>query len=377
MRNVIVLPLALVCAGVALGEEVLKEDKVPVWANSKHEERIEKVVEIIGETFAEIECKIGPGATSVIKRDDVAGEINYEGDDDLTKVRRALNGDPSECAKLAKALAEKAAQKRTRPIFEQHALWYWAVSLHNAGSLKDAAAKYAEMMQKYPKTQYLYGAAEKAVECYGASDPAGAKAFIGQLQKVSVDDGGKFGAMRDYLSATVDEKGNPSGAKGTYAKVEGAAARFPDIQMKAKVGGARCMLALKEYPAAEKKFREVADSGVRGLVRLSAWNGVGDVNLAKADEERNPANKWPLVKNALMAYLRSAIQYTPDEGESWEEKAKGMAKAGHCFEMYADSMTDATQKGEYKSRAQGLYNDCIGQFGSNGGWGQWASKRRR
>ncbi|MEK7866052.1 MAG: hypothetical protein AAB434_05170 [Planctomycetota bacterium] len=369
MRNVIVLSIALACAGIALGEEVLKEDHVPV-------ENGEKVVEIIGETFAEIECKIGPGATSVIKREDVTGEINYEGDDDLTKVRRALNGDPAECAKQAKALAEKAAQGRTRKIFKQHALWYWAVSLHNGGDLKGAAAKYAELMQEFPKTQYLYSASEKAVECYLlGGDAAGAKAFIGQLQKVNVDDGGKFAVLRDYLSASVDEKGNPSGAKGMYAKVEGAAARFPDVQTKAKVGGARCMLAGKDFAGSEKKFREVADSGVGGLVRLAAWNGVGDVNLAKAEEEKNPANKMPLVKAALMAYLRSAIQYDPGEGESYEEKAKGMAKAGHCFEMYADSFSDATQKAEYKNRARGLYGDCVGQFGSGGGWGAWAAKR--
>ncbi len=371
MRNLIVVSLALACAGIALAEEDLKEDRIPVGNG-------EKVVEVTGETFSEIECKIGPGATSSIKREDVTGEIEYVGGEELKKVRRALNGDPAECAKAAKALAEKAAQGRTRKIFEQHALWYWAVSLHNAGDLKAAAAKYAELMQKYPKTLYLYGAAEKAVECYLLSgDGAGAKTFVGALQKVNVDDGGKFGVMRDYLSATVDEKANPSGAKGTYAKVEGASARFPDVQTKAKVGGGRCMLAGKDYAGAEKKFREVTDSGVKGLVLITAWNGVGDVNLAKADEEKNPANKAPLVKLALMAFLRSAIQYTPDEGESWEEKAKGMAKAGHCFEMYADSLTDATLKSEYKNRARGLYNDCIAQFGSGGGWGQWASKRLR
>lgn len=161
MRNVLLASIAFVCGATVLGQEQLKEDKVPVWTDSKRQGTSEKVVEIIDETFAEIVCKIGMGATSVIKREDVAGEINYEGDEELQKARRMLGGDPSASAAAFKALAEKAAQKRTRQIFEQHALWGWALSLHNGGDLKAAAGKYAELIQKYPKTMYIYGAAER------------------------------------------------------------------------------------------------------------------------------------------------------------------------------------------------------------------------
>lgn len=372
MRNFVVASIVLACAGIALGQDDLKyKDKVRLKNGTTQE------VEIIGETFAKVKCKIGPGATTDFNRSDVE-EIKYDQGSDLEQAKRALNGNPEQAAGMFAELAKKAASGARRKIFEQHALWYHAVCLHNIGDLKTAAAKYGELIAKYPDTMFLYGASEKAVECYlSVPDVKGAKETLSSLKNVRVDDGGRFNAMRDYLTATVEERSNPGGARGMYEKVAAAAANYPEIQWKAKVGVGRCSLATKDYVGAEKKFREVADSGAKGAVKMAAWNGIGDVSWAKAEEEKNPANKMPHFKAALMAYLRSAIQYEPEEGESWEERAKALYMAGYCFEAYADSFTDAAQKAEYKNRARGMYSECVSQFGSGGGWGGKAAKRLR
>ncbi|GEM_PF-2891340 len=368
MRNVVSISLALACAGIAFGGGERPQDRVPL-------ENGEQVVEVICETLTEIECRVD-SATIVFKREDVMGKIDYDGGEELERARRALDGNRVGSAELFQALAEKAALGRTRKVFEQHALRGWATALFSAGDFKMAASKYAELVQKYPKTQYLYDAAETGVECYLQSgQDEEAKAFVGLLQTVIVNDGGQFSATRDYLAAAVEEKSNPAAAKAAYERVERGAAAYPEIQRNAKVGGARCMLAAKDYAGAERKFREVAEGGSQGDLVIRAWNGVGDVNLARADLERNPANRMPLVKAALLAYLRSAIQYYPEVGESREEKAKSAVKAGQCFEMYADTFNDRQRRAEYQARAQGLYSDCVSKYGPDSVWGKVAVRK--
>ncbi|MEK7866083.1 MAG: hypothetical protein AAB434_05325 [Planctomycetota bacterium] len=365
MRHVALFSLA--CAGIALGGDA-PLDRVPLRSG-------EQVVEVVGETLLEIECRV-ERATIIFKREDLTGEIDYDGGAELERAREASKRKPATSIAPFQALAEKAAQGRARKVFEQHALWGLANSLRNAGHLTEAASKYAELVRKYPKTQYLYGAAENGVECFLSSEESeGTNAFLGLLRAVNVTDGGRFGTTRDYLAAAVEEKSNPAGAKAKFETVERASAGYPDLQRKAKVGGARCLLAAKDYAGAERKFREVAAGGSEGLLVIRAWNGVGDVNLAKSDLERNPANKAPLVKAALLAYLRSALQDRAIDGESREEMAKSTAKAGECFDMYADSFADAERRAEYKARARELYSECVSQFGPGGVWAPWSKKR--
>lgn len=367
--------LVLVAAGMAFGapDELKYQDKVyPIDKQKGGPQRDPKVVEISEETFDRVKFNLGAGASSDLPREEIY-LIRYdpkEGGSELDAAKKALDGGQDASA-MYKTLLNKVQSGGGRKLFEQHALWGYAVSLHNLGKLTEAAALYAQLIDKYPKTLYLYAAAEKAVYCFlGAGDVAGAKATLGKLQGVKPDDGGKFDATRDYLAGLIEETAkNPSGAMASYKKVE--VTKFADVAGKGKLGVGRCMVATGDFAGAERKFREVIDSGAaKGMTLGGAWNGIGESNIKQGEEAKNPAQKVQFFHNALMAYLRCAIQYNPLPDESDEEKVKAMAKAGYCFEQVADAQDTPENKLKYKDRARSMYQDAMG---AGGGWGKWAS----
>ncbi len=381
MRYATTLVLALVAAGMAFGQadDLKYHDKVYKYADNtrtKPKSDPEQPCEVTDETYAKVKCNLGRGATTELNKEEIFNIIFDQGSD-LKQAQQALSGDPATAAGLYKALLAGIKGGSKRKVLEQHAMWGYALSLHNQGDLPNAAAAYLDLISSYPNTAYIYGAAEKGVACFlgsrDAAGVAGAKATITKLQAVKPDDGGKFESLRDYLSGLVEETaGNVDPAMNSYKKVEGC--RAPDVAAKGKLGVGRCLVLKDDFAGAERKFREVIDGGqATGMTLGGAWNGIGEVNFKQGEAAKNPKDKVTFFHTALMAYLRCAIQFNVGEGESWDEKGKAMARAGYCFEQVADAQDTPDNKQKYKDRARSMYQDCIGAVGAGGGWGKWAS----
>jgi hypothetical protein len=105
---------------------------------------------------------------------------------------------------------------------------------------------------------------------------------------------------------------------------------------------------MKKTADAEAKYRGLVSRDVPALVLAGAWNGLGDIMFA-AGKAKPDAD---VITDALYAYLRGSVLYTPNPGESTLELERSLRGSADCFLALSQIETKPERKNLYAARAK-------------------------
>src|SRR5262249_37000623 len=133
-----------------------------------------------------------------------------------------------------------------------------------------------------------------------------------------------------------------------YDEAQKAPGAPPTTALEAQLGLARCLQQESgKAGEAEQQFRKLVTEDAPNAVLAGAWNGIGDITLAagyaKKDQEK--------ILDALYAYLRGVVQYTPAPGEATNEYERALAGTAKCFEFISQLETRTERKRPFLERA--------------------------
>ncbi|MBI3271934.1 MAG: hypothetical protein HYZ53_23275 [Planctomycetes bacterium] len=319
----------------------------------------------------------------------VAGVRYDPAPDGLEEAERLTAERQYEAALAAwKALRPRA----TRRVVLQRVLHGIAQSLGGLGRQQGAADAYADLLREFPDTRHFEEAwsglvrgrlaaavggeaggsgssAAPAAVAAAAADLARAEAAASTVRGLPP----AFALELRLLKAELREaEGRYREAEAEFRAVAGAAGGAPErgCFARARIGQARCRLALGEGDAARRLFGEAADTASDRPTRVAAHTGVGESLCPSAHHEEEPA-RW---REALFAYLHAVVALDEERASGTAEEGKPYFLAGMCAERLAALCGEApaSLRATYLRRARELYEDALGRSKS----GEWAEKAR-
>lgn len=264
---------------------------------------------------------------------------------------------------LAAGKVDEALQKlellkgeaKLRAVLKQNVLYYIPVLQQRKGDYDAAIAGFKELVAAYPKSRYLMDVGERMVACYAAQkDVAGGSKALDELSAAAnaagVENG--FGSAINVLKGRIlEQQGKFPEAAAAYGVAEKASGVSPTVVFQARLGQARCFVALNRKPDAEAIYRKLVSEDAPNAILAGAWNGLGDLLKEEARKGRDGKGDPEKVLDALYAYLRGVVQYAPVPGETTDEYERALAGSRDCFKFMSDLETKADLKKLYRDRS--------------------------
>lgn len=273
--------------------------------------------------------------------------IDYGGSPEFKRARGyADTGSFNDAIPLLEDLRKKGD---LRGVLKPHVLNLLGASLLRAGDADQSITVYEELFKQYPKCQFLVmGGGENLINAYLAKNKA--TEADGALKRLF--DGAKSAGIDttplNVLKGQVQEAtGDFASAAATYKQVFDSS-QDPAVKAQAELGIARCLFRQKKTAEAEAKYRGMVSRDAPPLVLAGAWNGLGDImfetGLAKKDGDA--------ITDALYAFLRGCVLYTPVSGEPTGEYEHALRGAHDCFKALSELETNADRKKVNANRAR-------------------------
>lgn len=256
--------------------------------------------------------------------------------------------------------------KNPRAVLRQHALYRVALCLHNLGKFDAAIAAYEELLKEFPTSRWFASGWKGMVACHLAEKSYDAAALAlgratAEAARLRDLPPGVPLELRLLKGRLLEETGKPKEAQVEYQAVAAsAAAGLPgDPGSAARLGHARCLLALADPAGAERLFREVAERAGASVLLTQAHNGLGACHYARAQADPSLA-AW---KRALFDYLHGVTLCNPNSEEGAEESAEAFFQAAKCLErIIALPDVDDLTHDRYAGRALDLYGELVDDF---------------
>jgi tetratricopeptide (TPR) repeat protein len=237
-----------------------------------------------------------------------------------------------------------AADDKLRPVLRHNVLYHLGLTYKRVGNDEKAVATLEQVLKDFPKSRYLLQIGANLLSLYAAKgDAAGAaKALEPTLR-------GATGVQFDFLRARLlEEQRKYPDAERAYQSVVTAAGGDTDLQLAARLAIARCAQRAERVKEAEDKYREIVKLDGPNDVLAGAWNGLGELALARGTKERAPEE----LRYALFAFLRGVVLYVPERGGTTDEHERALAGAAKAFQAVGELENDATKKKQFLARAQ-------------------------
>jgi tetratricopeptide (TPR) repeat protein len=262
-------------------------------------------------------------------------------------------GKPDEAIPQYQKALEMADKNQVRALHKQYALFGIARSHQASGNWGEAVSAYRRLLKDCPTTRFKFEAYDGAISsAQRKGDNAAIDDMIGKMKGekdpriaakaelaigLSALQAGKFGDARDRFSKLTGDKD-------------------PLVQASAQIGLIRCLVAEKKTDDLKKQ----CDLVIRGsndtpALLAAAYTAIGDMNFAQAGEKKDAK----VVKDALLAYLRTVVRYFPPAGETSEDYEKALFQAGVCFAHLREGMQKPESKKEYADRAAALFEELL------------------
>lgn len=245
------------------------------------------------------------------------------------------------------------ADSKVRAPIRQDAHFYAATCQIAKQSWDGAIAAFDALRKDFPKSRYLMEAGEGYVTAFSAkNDFAGASKALDTLSNEAVVAGVPqgFNATVSLLKGRLLEgQGKTTEAAAAYGVAEKASGAPLVVLQQARLGQARCLLALKKHSEAEALFRKLSNEDAPSLVLAGAWNGLADVWYHDA-ATKGETEKVERYYEAAFAYMRGVVQYGPGPGESAREYKRSLEGSVKAFEALATLEKNADRKAVYKQR---------------------------
>jgi tetratricopeptide (TPR) repeat protein len=306
---------------------------------------------IKSEEYGGITFNPAKGAARTIEWKDVAPNgITYAGSAEFQSGKDAYDG-----GKFADAL-EKFQQvlgdAKLRAVLKQNAEYFVATIHQRGGEFDPAIESYKKLVADFPKSRWLMEVGEGLVACYMAKkDAAGAAKALEELSTAATTAGveASFNSAVNVLKGRLnEEQGKFAEAQAAYGVVSKANGVPATIGQKARLGEARCMVALNKKSDAKTAFQALVKEDAPNGVLAGAWNGIADLMVEEARANQNDADK---LLDALVCYMRGVVQYSPLPGESYTEYKRALKGSAEVCKFIGQVEKNADRKKLYQQRA--------------------------
>jgi tetratricopeptide (TPR) repeat protein len=269
-----------------------------------------------------------------IKSIDYAGP----GSGEFRKAKASL--DAGNAGETIAILEPARKQAGLRPVLLNQDLNLLGSAYRRDGKYDQAIEIYNELFKQFPKTQFLLPAGENLINCYldkgnvpGANDAL--KLVMDGAKGAGID----VTPLNLLRGRVQEETGDFASAVSSYKTVLDSGADDA-AKAAAELGIARCTLGMGKTTDAEMKFKALTSRDLPPLVLAGAWNGLGkiwyDAGAAKRDAEA--------ITEALYAYLRGCVLYTPQSGEPTAEYEHAVRGSYDCFKAISEIEVKDTKK---------------------------------
>lgn len=348
MKNTL-LVLALV-AGFSAFAVAQADDSLVMKDGKKNTGKIESF------DFRVVKLSVKAGATASYKVEDIEtvdfGGLPKEFKDAETAMRAGSNDDAA--TKFAAVIAGKF-----RDPIKQEAFWNQANCLLDAGKGEEAAKAFQEMLAKFPQSRYLEKAHEAVVRALVSAGKAADAVTWTTSEEERVTKIPDSRALVDGLKLYRCQAQMKAG-QGAQAKA--------DLQTLANTGGPKAalarvmlgqvLLAEKSFPDAEKCFRESLKDCKETAVKAVAYNGLGEILYSQG----LTAKKGEVIKDALMSYLRTVVQFPPAPGDSTDAYERALLGAGKCFQSLGQLEKPGDAQKVFFARSRELLRRLLNEY---------------
>lgn len=300
----------------------------------------ERTVKIQSEDYDGLKLSVEGGTTTMPWKD--VDSIRYG---NAAKYQEAVDSfnsaSPSQTLPLFEALA---ADDKLRPVLRHGVLFHLGLTYRRLGNDDKAVATLEQVLKDFPKSRYLLQIGANLLSLYTAKGDAG-----GAMKALDPTLKGASGAQFDFLRGRLlEEQKKFPDAERTFQSVVGAAGGDTDLQLAAKLAIARCAQRAERVKDAEDKYREIVKLDAPNDVMAGAWNGLGELALARGTKARDAEE----LRYALFAFLRGVVLYVPERGGTTDEHERALAGSADAFKAVGELENDATKKKQFLARAQ-------------------------
>jgi len=306
---------------------------------------------IKSEEYSGVTFNPSKGAARTVEWKEIAPNgITYSGSAEFLSAKDAYDG--GKFADALTKLEEVLGDAKLRAVLKQNAEYYVATIHQRGGEYDKAIESYKKLSADFPKSRWLMEIGEGLVACYVAKkDVAGAGKALDELSGAATTAGveASFNSAVNVLKGRLfeEQKKFPE-AQAAYGVVSKASGVPVAISQQARLGEARCMVALNKKSDAETAFRALTKEDAPNAVLAGAWNGIADLMVEDARAHQNDGDK---LLDALFCYLRGVVQYAPLPGEPYIEYKRSLRGAADVCKFISQVEKNADRKKLYGQRA--------------------------
>jgi len=290
------------------------------------------------------------GARTILWSELAPNGITYANAPDYQSAREDFDKGalPEAMAKFDELLGDT----KLRGVIKQNALFFKAMIHQRQGEYDQAIEGYKALVADFPKSRWLMEVGENLVLCYVAKkDVAGAGKALDELSSGATSAGVEAGfnsSVNVLKGRLFEEQGKFPEAQAAYGVVEKASGVPSNVVQQARLGQARCLVALNKKSEAEGIFRKLVTEDAPNPVMAGAWNGIGDLMLEEARKGTPDPEK---LLDVLFCYLRGTVQYTPLTGESRTEYKRACKGTAEVFKFISQVEKNKDRQRIYQQRA--------------------------
>ncbi|MFN0006898.1 MAG: tetratricopeptide repeat protein [Planctomycetota bacterium] len=303
------------------------------------------------EEYGGVNWQPGKGAARTILWTEIAPNgITYASAPDFQSAREDFDKGalPEAMAKFDELLADS----KLRGVLKQNAMFFKAMIHQRLGEYDQAIAGYKTLVADFPKSRWLMEIGENLVLSHVAKkDVPGAGKALDELSAAATSAGVEAGfnsSVNVLKGRLFEEQGKFPEAQAAYGVVATATGVPASVAQQARLGQARCFVALNKKSEAEAIFRKLAGEDAPNPVLAGAWNGIGDLMLEDARKGTPDAEK---LLDVLYCYLRGTVQYTPLPGESRTEYKRACKSSAEVFKFISQVEKNKDRQRLYLQRA--------------------------
>jgi tetratricopeptide (TPR) repeat protein len=292
----------------------------------------------------------GGGAKTILWNEIAPNGITYANALDYQSAREEFDKGalPEALAKFEEILSDS----KLRGVIKQNSLFFKAMIHQRQGEHDQAIEGYKALVADFPKSRWLMEVGENLVVSYVAKkDIPGAGKALDELSAAATAAGVEAGfnsSVNVLKGRLFEEQGKFPEAQAAYGVVATASGVPAKVAQQAKLGQARCFVALNKKSDAEGIFRKLVTEDAPNAVLAGAWNGIGDLMLEEARKGTPDTEK---LLDVLLCYLRGVVQYTPTAGESRTEYKRAFKASAEVFKFMSQVEKNKDRQRLYQQRA--------------------------
>ena len=331
-------PLASASALALAPPQQAKDDVVTFKDNREPESG-----KVVSENFDALELEVKKGVKKKLEWAQLASVKYASVPEEYTEAVAERSNDPEGALEKLKALS---GTEGLGDVWRQQVMYDVASLQQQLGAFDEAVASWKALLAAFPEGRYLGAAARGLVDstlAKGDADGAG-KALDGVAASPAV---GKFGGLDPVLKVLrgriLAAQGKFADARAAFEQVEKDPKAPAEASAAAKLGVAECLKSEGKDAEAETRFKALVEGDGPNFLLAGAWNGLGDMLSEKAAKARNADQ----LTEALYAYLRGVVQYTPAAGEPQDQYERALAGSARCFKGLSELESNKDRKAYY------------------------------